>query len=465
VRWRPRAGPGTLGLLAGTQLLASTFLVSATGAVAPLAAGPAPSFSPPRTYSTGRETYPSSVAIGDLNGDGSPDLVAVDSYPSAVFVLLNRGDGSFRAKRKYRAGPFPEMVTIGDLNGDGKLDLATISPRASTVSTLINRGDGSFEPKRDYRTGRQPLSVAIGDLTGDGKAELVTANAYLKDPNKRNPGTVSVFVNKGDGSFQPKLDYRPGKFPRSVALSDVNGDGRLDLATANADANTVSVFINRGDGSLGPRRDYRAGAGPRWLEIGDLNHDRSLDLVVANTRAVKLSVLLNKGDGSFRAPRSYRTAPPHAADLPHAIAIGDLNGDRKPDVATVGECSFAISVLGNRGDGSFAEKIDYRTSCAKSVAIGDLNGDGKNDLATANDSPGVSVFINRPGRCTVQPVLWIGLAAAKRATIRANCRVGTIRRAYSRFGKGTVMAQKPKFGAVLPKGGKVSLVVSRRRKG
>jgi hypothetical protein len=98
---------------------------------------------------------------------------------------------------------------------------------------------------------------------------------------------------------------------------------------------------------------------PRWLEIGDLNHDGSLDLVVANTRAVKLSVLLNKGDGSFRTLRSYRIAPPHAANEPNAIAIGDLNGDRKPDLATLGWCSSAISVLDNRGDGSFEENVDY----------------------------------------------------------------------------------------------------------
>jgi hypothetical protein len=212
---------------------------------------------------------------------------------------------------------------------------------------------------------------------------------------------------------------------------------------------------------LGPRRDYRAGPRPRWLAIDDLNGDGSPDLVTVDRRTVRVSVLLNKGDGSFRAPRSYRTGDPHT-HRPASIAIGDLNGDRKPDVATVGECSFAVSVLDNRGDGSFEENVDYRTSCAASVAIGDLNRDGRNDLATAkNDPDSVSVFINRPVRCTVQPVSWIGLAAAKRATLRANCRVGRIRRAYSRFGKGIVMAQRPRFGAVLRKGGKVNLVVSR----
>jgi uncharacterized protein (DUF2141 family) len=244
-----------------TLLLVCICVPSAISAVVPFAAGPAPSFSHPATYSTGRDSLPNSVAIGDLNGDGSPDLVTADLVSSAVSVLLNRGDGSFRAKRD-RAGQYPISVRIDDLNGDGKLDLATISPVGSTLSTLFNRGDGSFAPKRDYRTGTRPWSLAIGDLTGDGKPELVTANAYLSDPKRRNPGTVSVFVNKGDGSFLPKLDYRPGKFPRSVAIRDLNGDGKLDLATANADDNTVSVLFNRGDGGLEPRRDYRTGASP-----------------------------------------------------------------------------------------------------------------------------------------------------------------------------------------------------------
>jgi hypothetical protein len=431
-------------------------------------AGPAPSFSPRATYPTGSDSFPTSVAIGDLNGDRRPDLVTANLLSSVVSVFLNRGDGSFRAKRNYRTGQLPDSVRIGDLNGDGKLDLATISPRASKVSTLLNRGEGSFDSKRDYRTGRQPLSLAIGDLTGDGKPELVTANAYLADPKKRNPGTVSVFVNEGDGSYRPKRDYRPGKFPRSVALGDLNGDGKLDLATANNNAGTASVFLNRGGGSFAPRRDYRAGPRPRWLAIGDLNRDGSPDLVTANTRSERVSVLLNRGDGSFRAPRSYSVGNQPSTNPPSAIAIGDLNGDRQPDLATANSCSdTGLSVLRNRGQGRFGERLNYFTGdCVHEVAIADLNGDGKNDLVTANSEDSVSVLINSPGRCTVQLVVWMRLAAAKRTTIRANCRVGTIRRAYSRSGaKGTVVAQKPGFGAVLPKGGKVNLVVSRGRKG
>jgi hypothetical protein len=458
---------------AGALTLAFFVCAASFAATAPLGAGPAASFRHPATYLISRDGAPASIATGDLNGDGSSDLVAGD-LGGTVAVLLNRGDGRFRAKRTYRAGQRAELVKLRDLNGDGKLDLASIDRETSKVSTLLNRGDGSFDSRRSYTTGRRPRSLAIGDLTGDGKPELVTANAYLSEPDHRNPGTISVFVNKGDGTFRTKVDYHTGKFPTSVALSDLNADGKLDVATANVDANTASVFMNRGNGVLERRRESRAGSAPGALAIGDLNGDGNPDLVTLSPRTEKVSVLINAGRGSFRPPRSYRavpsdTLPPHIGP-PRTLAIGDLDGDGRPDLATVSECSSAIAVLNNRGDGTFEENIDYRTGCATSIAMGELNGDDKTDLATVNSSApsprldSVYVFINKPGRCTVQPVVSRGLAAAKSALVRANCRVGTIRLRNSRRGvKGQVIDQSPSFGALLPRGGKVSLVVSRGR--
>jgi FG-GAP repeat/PASTA domain len=155
-----------------------------------------------------------------------------------------------------------------------------------------------------------------------------------------------------------------------------------------------------------------------------------------------------------------------------SVVIGDLNDDGKPDLATesfgftyYGVGSFSIvSVLVNKGNGSFRAKLDYETGYfPSSVAIGDLNGDGKSDLVTANYR-GISVLLNTPGLCTVQDVKRQRLPAAKRTIARANCRVGKIRRAYSRVKLGHVISQKPNFGAVLPGGSKVDLVVSRGRR-
>ena len=248
-------------------------------------------------------------------------------------------------------------------------------------------------------------------------------------------------------------------------MGDLDQDGKLDVVTAN-DGDSVSVLLNIGDGSFQAKRDYGTGPAPTSVATGDLNGDGKLDLVTANLgdAANTVSVLLNRGNGSFQAKRDYRTGGTDS------VAVGDLNGDRKPDLVTAnGNNDDTVSVLANRGNGSFQSKLDYRTGAGpQSLATGDLNGDGSLDLVTAGvvdpDSGTVSVLLNKPGLCTVQDVMGQTLAAAKRTIAHANCRVGKIRRVYSRAKRGRVISQKPKFGAVLPGGGKVKLVVSRGRK-
>ena len=425
-------------------------------------ASPPPSFAGARLYETVGFTY--SLAIGDLNGDGKPDLATANyhQYFPSVSVLLNRGDGGFRAAVDYEAGsePYsaPAAIALGDLNGDGKLDLATAN--GDTVSVLLNRGNGRFRPKRNVPTGGA-RSIAVADLNADGSVDLATANDQAN--------AVSVLLNRGDGSFlQVERDYRTGRAPSSIRAADLNGDGKPDVATANTGANTVSVLMNAGDGSFEARRDYRTGRGPSSVAIGDLNGDGRDDLATANAGANTVSVRLNMGGGSFQARRDFR-----AGRGPSSVAIGDLNGDGKPEL--VAASGPTLSVLTNGGDGSFQAPRGFRVYVgyfAGSVAIGDLNADGKPDLASATlgfrpqfDS-GVSVLANATGLCGVPDVRWTMTVRAATATIAwADCRVGRVRRAYSRYvRRGRVISQKPMPGALLPKAGTVNLVVSRGRR-
>jgi len=190
---------------------------------------------------------------------------------------LNRGDGSFRAKRDYPAG-FVVSLAIGDLNGDGKPDLAGADWSSGSVSVFINKGDGSLQPKHTYRTGTETESVAIGDLNDDGKPDLAAANRYAGRP------TVSVLLNRGDGSFSAKHDYA-GADPVWVTIGDLNGDGRPELAVANFELRSVSVFANNGDGTFRKRRDYATGNGTRSVAIGDLNGDGRPDLATTDLEA------------------------------------------------------------------------------------------------------------------------------------------------------------------------------------
>jgi hypothetical protein len=233
--------------------------------------------------------------VGDLNGDGKRDLATanfvvpdpnITGVPGTVSVLLNSGDGGFLPRVNYRTGRRPLQVVIGDLTGDGKPDLAT-GNRSDSVSALANTGNGIFAPAVDYRAGSGPRAIAIGDLNGDGRLDLATANTNL-DANG-----VSVLINGGRGTLRPKRDYRAGNGPYAIAIGDLNGDLSGDVAVAVSAGNGVSVLTNKGDGSLLPRRNYRAGREPWSIAIADLTGDGKRDLVTANAEGNSLSVLAN----------------------------------------------------------------------------------------------------------------------------------------------------------------------------
>jgi FG-GAP-like repeat/PASTA domain len=455
---RFRGRPATAGARRWAVLLACVGVALGFGVVALSASARAPSFA--RSF-LGTADSPA-VAIGDLNGDRRADIVTANYNPESISVNLNRGGGRFTG-REYPVGGLARSVAIGDLNGDGKPDVVTTNDTIDTsytVSVLLNGGDGRLTGRHDYQVAK-PDGVAIADLNGDGKPELAIASDAMN--------AVSVLRNRGDGTFLPGSAYATGRRPVYLTSSDFNGDGRLDLATANADADTVSVLLNQGDGTLQASHDYGSGRNPSSIAIADLNGDRHPDLATANRGAGTVSVLRGRGDGSFHPERDFRTG-----SGPFSIVTGDLNGDGTPDLASANSGPATVSVLLNRGDGSFRPKLDYAPSLELygwgSIAIGDLNGDRRLDLAvpiiySRNGATDLSLLINTPGLCNVQSVRGMTLSAAKDTLARINCRVGKVSRAYSRsIKRGRVISQKPGFGAVLPRGTQVNLVVSRGRK-
>jgi hypothetical protein len=336
------------------------------------------------------------VTTGDFNGDGKLDLASANNLSvgdNTVSVLLGNGDGSFQpTKDAKKVVPVPSSsVTTGDFNGDGKLDLATANPigvSAHTVGVLLGFGDGSFQPTKEFATGTKPSSVTTGDFNGDGKLDLATAN--------ENSNNVSVLLGNGDGSFQPKKDFASLAGPISVTTGDFNGDGKLDLASANINSVSVGVLLGNGDGTFQAKKDFATGPSPFSVTAGDFNGDGKLDLATANADGDNVSVLLGNGDGSFQPKKDFMTG-----SFPLSVTAADFNGDGKLDLASAnsGDNTNTLSVLLGNGDGSFQPKSDFATgSYPISVTTGDFNGDGKPDLASANNgNDTLSVLLN--GAC------------------------------------------------------------------
>jgi hypothetical protein len=364
-------------------------------------------FSPYQDFATGSQSY--SVAISDLDGDGKADLVIANHFSNTISILRNTstsgsiGSGSFATKQDFATGAQPHSVAIGDLDGDGKPDLAVSNYASGTVSVYRNTstsgsiGSGSFATKQDFATATNPGLLAIGDLDVDGKPDLIVANGL--------DNTVSVLRNTstsgsiGSGSFAAKQDFTTGTNARFVAIGDLDGDGKPDLAVVNSGSNTISILRNTstigniGSGSFAAKQDFATGSGPNSLAIGDLDGDGKADLAVTNGTSTTVSLYRNTSTSGSITSGSFATKVDFTTEAsPISVAIGDVDGDGKLDLAVSHYYSDLISVLrntstsGSIGSGSFAAKVNFTTGSTApySMVISDLDGDGRPDLVNAN---------------------------------------------------------------------------------
>ena len=300
------------------------------------------------------------LALADVNGDGKLDMLASgcaykDCFTGVVTVRTGNGDDSFAGANVFgTGGMFPSSPAVADFNGDGKLDLVVANcgngcnDGTGTVGVLLGNGDATFQTAVTYGSGGVgPHQVIVADLNGDGKPDLVVPNSCASSANcPIGPGSVGVLLGKGDGTFQTAVAYGSGgNVAESVAVADVNGDGKLDLLVANFCSGnascslpgTLGVMLGNGDGTFQSVVSYSLG-GPALISIAatDVNGDGKLDLVVttSNTNPNSLMVLLGNGDGTFQAPVFYGTGGVGAV----GIAIADVNGDGRPDVMVTNRC-------------------------------------------------------------------------------------------------------------------------------
>ncbi|MEO9804813.1 MAG: FG-GAP-like repeat-containing protein [Reichenbachiella sp.] len=355
------------------------------------------SYAPLEEHTTG--SSPRGIAVGDLNNDGKPDLVVANGSSSTVSIFKNtstNGAVSYDPKVDLTAGTTPQDVAVSDLDGDGRLDLVVANQSDHTISIYRNTGTGStisFADKVDFTAGTNPYAVAIGDIDGDGKPELITANRLSDDVTVlRNTSTIGAIDVT---SFASKVDFPVGSSPYDVVLGDLDGDGKVDIAVANRSDNTISTLRNTSTNgiidasSFAAKVDRSTGLSPYALALGDLDGDGKADLAVANRSQGTVSVLRNASSGI--GVISYGRIDYYSGTSAIAVAIGDLDGDSKPDLAVVSQTGRLVSVFKNTSTpgtidaNSFADKVDYDPGYyIYALVLGDQDGDHKPDMVVTN---------------------------------------------------------------------------------
>jgi hypothetical protein len=359
-----------------------------------------PSLGPAVAYTVPGVAGP--VVTGDFNGDGRADIAVLGD--SAVNVFLSNSDGTFQSPvSSPGASVFTSSpAAVADFNGDGKLDLAVSSPISSGLQVLLGNGNGTFQAPMNIPLA-DPGDLAVGDFNGDGKADLVALGVA-------GFGGIGVyeFLGNGDGTFRAPTLLFTQNLPdtlQGVAVGDVNGDGRPDIVTTSPSAQYTGhagllVFLGNGDGTFQAPRDSSPGTGLSDLILADVNGDGKPDVAARGTSFPSHNyLLLGNGDGTFQAPVNLSSSLTGA--IPKAVA--DFNGDGKPDLLyrgpgdySYGIPSSAVVLLGN-GNGTFQAPIGFPDGKNYGgTAVGDFNGDGKPDVAATGGYHGtVSVLLNQ----------------------------------------------------------------------
>jgi hypothetical protein len=311
-------------------------------------------------------TIEGSIYVGDFNGDGRPDLFLPEQSSnsdviSSPVIMFGKGDGSFTmhidtSSSFNAAGTYPRGWAIGDFNGDNKLDIAATLPGLDDSGgyiILLGHGNGTFT-RGQVASGSALMHysrwVATGDLNGDHKLDLVFADGTGAGTTT-GTSELTVLLGNGDGTFRLGGHYAspgtPGADtlnPEDIFLADLNNDGKLDAIISNYDQN-INVFIGNGNGTFQPGAGYTTGEYPRGLAFADVNGDGITDIIVCNigvgpggaefakegARPGSVAVLLGYGEGKFRLPAQF-----NPFYYPGWLAVGDFNGDGRPDIAVTG---------------------------------------------------------------------------------------------------------------------------------
>jgi FG-GAP-like repeat/FG-GAP repeat len=352
-------------------------------------------FAPPVPYMTGG-LNPVAIQAADFNGDGKMDLAIANRGSATVAILFGNGDGTFQDAVTYTLnanGSMPVAIAAADFNGDGKPDIVAVNASSGasvpSITILLNHGDGTFDSPVTITTPSSGQSVAVGDLNADGFLDLWIGA----------PGSSFVMLGNGNGTFQTPVSYATSPSGTGggmgVAIGDVNNDGKPDLAATNNLQNTVGILLNTGNGQFSGLTTVSTQAGPAGMAFVDFDHDGNLDMVVTNSFFNTAVIWYGAGNGTFQ-----RQTFAYAGSGPVAVAIADFNGNGTEDLVFADFNGDGVTYLGDAGSGA---TYDFPTGSSKfvspkpsGVVAVDLNGDGRPDLAVVNSNENtLAILLNQ----------------------------------------------------------------------
>ncbi|MBF9239809.1 VCBS repeat-containing protein [Hymenobacter sp. BT683] len=318
-------------------------------------------------------------------------------------AVRGTGRGTFTAGTDPAVGSSPRSVVAGDVDGDGDLDLVVANVGGNTASVSLNGGNasgsnpGAFGGTQLVTVGNGPTHAVLADVDGDGDLDVLTANF--------SDNTVSVSFNNGTGTFSSTQTLASASGVRHLAVGDVDADGDLDLVTANQTDNTVGVRFNNGRGTFGAEQRLAVGTDPVQVALGDVDNDGDLDLLAVNAGSSTVSVRLNGGDASGSNTGAFGgTGQMAVTGTPQSLAVGDFDGDGDLDVATASKAGNQVSISLNDGVGNFGNPVNVPTVGEPTgLAVGDLDADGDLDLVVANSLANTAGLLLNNGTAAFTP--------------------------------------------------------------
>jgi FG-GAP-like repeat len=347
---------------------------------------------------------PRFIVVTDVNHDGKPDLVVANEESGSITVLLGDGKGGFVESKgsPFSAGHLPNDIAVADMNHDGHLDLIIANHQSPYVTILLGDGKGGFRPAPnspfDVHSNPHPHGVVVGAFCDGGELGVVT--------DSWGNNQIELLEGDGKGGLRtPGRFFHVGRRPyERLRSADFNRDGHPDVVTTDLDDNTVTVLLGDGKGGLREAKNspIPAGAKPWQVAIDDLDGDGKADLaIIPYERDLPdpdlnvVTILLGDGQGGF-TPSPSSALSLEGCHGPNSIATGDIAGDGHRDIAVACAESKNVAIFMNRGGEKYERFIIASAGGWGAVALADLNGDGKADLITANhDNENITVYLSK----------------------------------------------------------------------